>query len=90
MYHSSITLLPTKRFNENNIKINITLINFIKLLIENKKNQMGEEEKAHKVKTSKNGEEVDEGRGGGEPRLAMVVEGSKRSLAAVYGLHNAA
>ena len=46
-------------------KINITLINFIKLLIENKKNQMGEEEMAYKVQTSKkNGEEVDEGCGG--------------------------
>ena len=65
MFHSSITLLPTKRFNENNTKINITLINFIKLLIENKKNQMGEEEMAYKVQTSKkNGEEVDEGCGG--------------------------
>ena len=33
MFHSSITFLPTKRFNENNTKINTPLINFIKLQI---------------------------------------------------------
>ena len=49
-----------------------------------------EEEIAYKVRTSKNGKEVDEGCGGGELRLVMVVEGSKRSLAIVHWLHNAA
>ena len=55
MFNSSIKLLPTKEFNENNTKINITLI---KLLIENNKNQIKEEEMAYKVKTSKKGKEV--------------------------------
>ena len=45
---------------------------------------MDEEEIAYKVKTSKNGEEVDEGCGGGESRLVVVVEGSKRSLIVVH------
>ena len=33
MFNSSIKFLPTKRFNENNTKINTSLINFIKLQI---------------------------------------------------------
>ena len=45
---------------------------------------------AYKAKTNKNSEELDEGCGGGEPRLVVVVEGPKRSLTDVHWLHNAA
>ena len=34
MFNSSIKLLPTKRFNENNTKINTKLINLVSVVVD--------------------------------------------------------
>ena len=71
MFNSSIILLPKKRFNEYKKKINITHINFIKLLIETRRIKWKKRRWLTRFKTSKtNGEEVDEGCGGGAKNQA--------------------
>ena len=47
MFNSSIKLLPTKRINENNTKINTKLINLITISIKDKRKSIREEDMAY-------------------------------------------
>ena len=83
MFNSSIKLLPTKRFNEYNTKINITHINFIKLLIETRRIKWKKRRWLTRFKTSKNnGEEVSEGCGSGCTRPKPVGREQKPAASA--------
>ena len=78
MFNSSIILLPKKRFNEYKKKINITHINFIKLLIETRRIKWKKRRLLTRFKTSKkNGEEVDEGCRGDAKDQNWLEEGAK-------------
>ena len=51
MFHSSIKILPTKRFNESNTKINTKLINLITISIKDKRKSIREEGMAYNGRT---------------------------------------
>ena len=78
MFNSSIKLLPTKRFNENNTKVNTKLINLITISIIDKRKSIKEEDIAYLGEQEKKGEERSgKCSGGGETQLP-----SSRFLAA--------